>query len=289
MAAHAAVRPFRTLPRALLGVLALAFALQLTAGALRAPPGASQRALPPAPPAALLELAALGEPAVLARLLMLWLQAFDYQPGISVPFRALDYARVEAWLERMLALDATFQSPLLAAARLYGEVADTARQRRMIAFVRRHYAADPARRWPWLAHAVYLARHRLDDLPLALALARELAAAPAAAPLPSWARQMHIFVLADMGELESARVLLGALIASGAVSDPRERWFLGERLAELERQRDAGALDPAPRARAHVGSADPSAEAGPASPAGAATPSSSPPPPSPSPSPRPIE
>ncbi|MEQ8230469.1 MAG: hypothetical protein RLW61_15430 [Gammaproteobacteria bacterium] len=238
MAARAQ-RPFFALPRALFVLLAVSIVLQLAWGVSRPPPASRSDALPPAPPVALLEVAALGEPGVLARLLMLWLQAFDYQAGASLPYAALDYARLEDWLARMLELDPAFQSPLLAASRLYGEVADDARQRRMIDFVRRHYRDDPARRWPWLAHAVYLARHRLDDLPLALALARELAAAPPAAQLPSWARQMHIFVLADMGELESARVLLGGLIESGAVRDPHERWFLGQRLAELERQLEA--------------------------------------------------
>lgn len=231
-----AQRPLGALPRAVPLLLVTSLALQLAWGTLRAGPQAQMRDLPAAPPAAVLEIAALGEPGVLARLLMLWLQAFDDQPGMSVPFRALDYTRLEDWLARLLALDAGFQYPLLAATRVYGEVADPARQRRMIAFVRRAYAADPARRWPWLAHAVYLARHRLDDLDLALSLARELAAAPPGAPLPSWARQMHIFVLADMGELESAKVLLGGLLDSGEIDDPHERWFLSRRLDELERQ-----------------------------------------------------
>ncbi len=235
-----AQRPLGALPRAVPLLLVAAILLQLAWGVLRAGPQAQVRALPAAPPQAVLEVAALGEPGVLARLLMLWLQAFDDQPGISVPFRALDYARLEDWLARLLALDAGFQYPLLAATRVYGEVADPTRQRRMIAFVRRAYAVDPARRWPWLAHAVYLARHRLDDLDLALTLARDLAAAPPAAPLPSWARQMHIFVLADMGELESAKVLLGGLLDSGEIDDPHERWFLSRRLDELERQFDAG-------------------------------------------------
>ena len=230
-----AQRPLGALPALLLASIVL----QVAWGTLRPAPQAQVRALPAAPPQALLEVAALGEPGVLARLLMLWLQAFDDQPGVSVPFRALDYARVADWLARLLELDPGFQYPLLAATRVYGEVADPARQRRMIAFVRRAYAADPGRRWPWLAHAVYLARHRLDDLELALALARELAAAPPSAPLPSWARQMHIFVLADMGELESAKVLLGGLLDSGEITDPHERWFLSRRLDELEHQLDA--------------------------------------------------
>ena len=37
-----------------------------------------------------------------------------------------------------------------------------------------------------------------------------------------------------MGELESAKVLLGGLLDSGQITDPHERWFLSQRLAELE-------------------------------------------------------
>ena len=159
---------------------------------------------------------------------------FDYQPGLSLAFRQLDYGRPEAWLERALALDPGAPIPCSPRHALYGEVADAARQRRMIAFVRRHYADAPERRWPWLAHAVYLAKHRLHDLELALALARDLARLPDTPAIPSWVRQMHIFVLEDLGEVESAKILLGGLLASGEVRDPHERWFLGQRLAELE-------------------------------------------------------
>lgn len=234
--ASRAERPLRAVPLPVLALLGVALAMQLAVGLTRDPPRVTISALPPAPPAAVLEVAALGEPRVLARVLMLWLQAFDYQPGVSLAFAELDYARVGAWLDRMLALDPAFDYPLLAAARLYGEVADAPRQRTMIAFVRRHFRADPARRWPWMAHAVYLARHRLHDDRLALDLARELAAVDANVDMPGWARQMHIFVLEDIGELESARVLLGGLLESGRIEDPHERWFLSRRLDELERR-----------------------------------------------------
>ena len=38
----------------------------------------------------------------------------------------------------------------------------------MLEFVYREFLLDPNRRWPWLAHATVLAKHRLHDLPLAL-------------------------------------------------------------------------------------------------------------------------
>ena len=47
---------------------------------------------------------------------------------------------------------------------------------------------------------------------------------------------MRIFVLEDMGELESAKVLLGGLLASGKIADRHERYFLTERLADIERR-----------------------------------------------------
>jgi hypothetical protein len=40
---------------------------------------------------------------------------------------------------------------------------------------------------------------------------------------------MELFVLEDLGEEEAAKVLLGGLIESGAVSDPNEIRFLSAR------------------------------------------------------------
>ncbi|MEX2480814.1 MAG: hypothetical protein WD928_08135 [Gammaproteobacteria bacterium] len=246
----AAERPVTAVPRAVMVLLALALAAQITIGSVREGPATAVSTLPWPPSVPTLRVVALGEEAVLARLIMLWLQAFDYQPGVSIPFHALDYGRLEAWLERALTLDPGFQYPLLAAVRLYGDVADADRQRRMIAFVRRHFVADPQQRWQWMAHAVYLAKHRLGDLELALALAEELAAAPPDPAIPSWARQMHIFVREDMGEIESAKVLLGGLLESGEITDPHERWFLSQRLHELEARSDDAGTQGKPSSRA---------------------------------------
>lgn len=194
------------------------------------------RALPPPPSLEIARALALGEPLVLSRLIMLWLQAFDTQAGTDIALADLDYARVEAWLQLCLALAPEAQYPLLAASRLYAEIPDPGRARRMLAFVSAAFAQDPARRWPWLAHAVFVARHRLQAPALALHYAHQLAAEPAPG-IPAWARQMEIFVLEDMGEIEAARTLLGGLLASGQITDPHEARFLAARLAALEAPR----------------------------------------------------
>ena len=53
--------------------------------------------------------------------------------------------------------------------------------------------------------------------------------------LPVWARQLEMFILADMNELDSARAVAGALLAGGTINDPNEIAFLEGRLRELER------------------------------------------------------
>jgi hypothetical protein len=185
-------------------------------------------------PVAALRIASLGEPIVASQLLTLYLQAFDNQPGISIPFRELDYGKVEAWLSAILALDPVGQYPLLMACYLYAQVPDEQKRRRMFDFAYREFFKDPNRRWPWLAHAAIMAKHRLKDLSLALDYAQAIAHHATSAEVPSWARQMHLLLLAEMGELESAKTLFGALLASGVIIDPREIHFLQERLKELE-------------------------------------------------------
>ena len=218
-------------------MLAAAFAAQIGWHAWRADPRAEAQALTPAPAVSVLRLAALGEEEALAKLLMLGLQAHDNQPGVSIPFMDLDYARVAGWLDAIIDLDPRANYPLLAAARLYGSTPDPARQRVMFELVYRRFFEDPDRRWPWLAHAAVMARHRLADPALALRYARAVTEHAIGPRVPAWVRSMSVVIAADMGELETARVLLGDLLDSGRVNDPNEIRFLGARLAGVEARR----------------------------------------------------
>jgi len=229
-------RRLSAVPRPVLALLAAGLALQLTWHGMQPPPQAEARALPPPPSTQALRVLALGEPVVLGKLLMLWLQAFDNQPGISIPFQRLDYDRVQAWLARILELDPRGQYPLLAASRLYATVPVEEKQRKMLDFVYRRFLEDPNRRWRWLAHAAIVAKHRLEDLELALKYARAITEKATGPNVPFWARDLSILILEDMGELEAARVLIGGLLDSGLIEDPHELRFLERKLEELERR-----------------------------------------------------
>ena len=216
----------RAVPAWILLLLAASVAAQVALHAAFGPPSLADEALPPAPSARTLRLAAFGETQAAARLGMLYLQAFDLD--------ALDYARLAAWLRALIELDPRGQYPLFAAARIYAEHPDPARARVMLELIHEQFLFDPNRRWPWLAHAALLAKHRLKDLPLARRYAAAIDRHTTAADVPLWARQMEIFILEDMNELEAARIMLGGLLASGRITDPAELGFLKQRLQELE-------------------------------------------------------
>jgi len=225
-------RPLAAVSRAVWLALLITLTLQIVWQALQPKPVAAASALEaPLSPSAL-RVVAGGEPIPLAGLLTIYLQAFDNQPGISIPFRDLDYQRVIQWLRAILELDPDTQYPLLLAAQVYSQVPDLQRERMMLDFVHTEFLRDPNRRWRWLAHASIIAKHRLHDDKLALEYARDIAQlAPAA---PDWARQMHIFILEDLGEVESAKILLGGLLAGGQIKDSHEIHFLLERMKAME-------------------------------------------------------
>lgn len=190
--------------------------------------------LQPPPPLKFLRLASLGEPIGLASALDLYLQAFDTQPGISIPFRQLNYRNITRWLDRISSLDPASGYPFLLASQVYSQVPDPARERIVLDFIFRKFHEDPVHRWRWLAHAAILAKHQLKDTPLALTYARAIAKEANDPSVPSWAKQMQIFLLEDLGRYEAAKVLLGGLLASGTITDEHEIRFLMERLKALE-------------------------------------------------------
>lgn len=232
-------RPLTAVPGWIWLALAACLALQLAWAGMR--PGMLHRAedLPPAPRLVALRLASLGEPEALARLAMLYLQAYDLRGANDVPYQDLDYQRLVAWLGVVLALDPKSEYPLFSAARVYTEVPDPAKARVMLDFIYREYLKDPNHRWQWLVQAALAAKHRLHDLPLALRYADAIDRYTTASDVPLWAKQMRIFILEDMNELQAAKVILGGLLASGAIRDPAELHFLERHLADLE-ARQAG-------------------------------------------------
>ena len=176
----------------------------------------------------------MGEPALVARIAMLYLQSFDYHATNALPYRKFDYVTLSTWLRSIQSLDPLSGYPLFSAARVYAEVADAAKQRVMLDLIYDQFLFDPDRRWPEAAQAAMIAKHRLKDLLFALKFAHAIGSFAKAADVPLWAKQMGLFILEDMNEIDAARIMLGGLIANGQVNDPVEIQFLQRRLKLLE-------------------------------------------------------
>jgi len=230
-------RPLSDVPAWLFVLLSITVAAQIGWQASRKTASTEISDLPPAPSVVLLRIASFGEPEVASRLAMLYLQAYDLRGDNAVPYQRLDYGRLVAWLRVILRTDDRSSYALFSAARIYAEIPDADKCRTVLEYLREAFADAPDRRWHWLAHAALVAKHRLHDLPLALRYARAIDREVRDPSAPLWAKQMQAFILEDMNELEAANVMLGGLIASGRVSDPRELRFLQDRLRQMQRLR----------------------------------------------------
>lgn len=217
-------RALRAVPKALWALLAASLAVQIAWQARQLSHTTAASEPPPAPSVQALRLASFAEPEAAARLLAVYVQSFDLGASDSLI----------AWLRSILALDPRGQYPLFLAARVYGENTDPVRARLALDFVYQQFFIDPDRRWPWLAHAALTAKHRLADLPLARRYASAVQRYAKGPEVPLWAKQMEVFILEDMNELDAARIMLGGMLESGMVHDPAELRFLQQRLRELE-------------------------------------------------------
>jgi hypothetical protein len=226
------LRPLSAVPLWICALLALTLGLQV-AWRLTRPAVGENVELPPPPRPGALRLASFGEEPAAARLAMLYLQSFDNRAANRTPYQKLDYERLIEWLDAIQALDPRSDYPLFSAARIYAENPDPVRSRRMLDYIHDAFLKDPNRRWPALAHAALLAKHRLKDLPLALRYAGAIEQYATDPKVPLWAKQMRIFILEDMSELDAAISLIANLLKSGHIQDPAEIRFLSERLQEL--------------------------------------------------------
>ena len=227
-------RPFVVVPKHVAIIFVLAFATQIWVRASHPLPVPRAVDLPTPPGSNTLAIASFGDPIPLAKMLMLYLQAFDYQSGDRTPFQALDYGKLQAWLTQILRLDPNGQYPLMAASRLYADVPNETKKRQMLEFVYQEFFKDPGRRWRWLAQAAAVAKHELKDLPLARKYAAAIQQNATGEDVPLWAKQMEIFILEDMNELETARIMIGGYIEKGLVKSPGELRMLEQRLKEIE-------------------------------------------------------
>lgn len=226
-------RPVSHVPGGVIIALLLGLALQLSFHFSSEQSQAVARPLPVPLNTDFYRLVSLNDSITAARVLDLWLQSFDTQAGISIPFNQLNYDRVILWLNSILVLDERDTYPMLVASNIYATVNDRQRVRKMLDFIEQRFDQAPALHWRWLAYAAITAKHKLGDLPLALKYANKLSS-EAGDKIPFWAKDLRLVILEDMGQVETVKTLIGGLLSHGEIQDPYEINFLEHRLEDLK-------------------------------------------------------
>ena len=179
---------------------------------------------------------AMGSDRLWSYLLLLKLQLHDNQKGRHVNYRQLDYQVLSQWLKTLSQLNPQSDYPAFLASRVYSQVDDPQKIRKMIDLIDDLFQRNPQQHWRRMTEACLLAKHRLKDLNLALQLAQKVAALPDTFKLPFWARDMQLVLLDELNQNESAQLLISSLLQSGTIKDRDEIHFLQHRLLKIQQK-----------------------------------------------------
>ena len=178
--------------------------------------------VPPAPNVQVASISALGDEQLAYRFYGLMLQNLGNTGGHFRPLKNYNYKRLTPWFETMDRLDPRSDFMPVLAAYYFGGTQNPAQLDHVIPYLRKVGQRDKGEKWRLLAHAVYLARHRQNDMERALKLARELAENESK-NMPEWARTMPATIHLAKGEKERAiDFMLKILKSHGKRLDPGE-------------------------------------------------------------------
>ena len=224
-----------TQARGNLAFLAFVLAAQVLVGYGLLDRRAASEALAPPPSHDVALASALGDGEFFFRKGVLMLANIGVSGGVLVPMKELDYADLTGWFSLLDSFDARSMAVPYLASYWYGFTPNTADSRHVIDYLLARAAIDPQEGWRWRVQAMFLAKHRLEDLDLALAIAQDLAGRddPRA---PFWVAHMPAFILNDMGESEAALILLGGIMESKPDMTDDERAILSEAIERLNQE-----------------------------------------------------
>jgi hypothetical protein len=191
--------------------------------------------VPPVPSKTEVALFSLGDKEWYFRTLAFTLQNAGDSFGRFTPLKDYDYALLYQWFLLLDTLDARSDFVPSIASYYYSQTQNKSDVKYIVRYLEQHAARNPEKKWWWLAQAVYLAKHVLNDKQWALSLAKKLSHVNA--DMPAWARQMPALVYAELGEKEAALVIIKGLLEHPERFSPAElrymKFFIDKRLDDL--------------------------------------------------------
>lgn len=150
---------------------------------------------------------ALGDEQCYFRILAFQLQNAGDSFGRFTALKEYDYRKLYQWFTLLDTLDMRSNYIPALAGYYYSQTQHIPDVKYVIDYLEQHAEKDMYHKWWWMAQAVYLANHKLQDQGRALALAYKLAATPRD-DIPLWVKQMPAFIHEERGETGEALVII---------------------------------------------------------------------------------
>jgi len=186
----------------------------------------------------------LGDRGLAYRISGLVLQNLGNVDGRTVKFEEYDYTELEKWFLSTYALDTQSNYIPTLAAYYYGSTQNKEQLEHVIDFLKIVGAKEQQESWRWLVHGVFLARHKMNDLDLALELSEMLEDHPDP-NVPVWARHMSALVKNARGEKEDAYNIMVAILQSSSKDlQPTEVRFIVDYICQQILDESEAQTDP---------------------------------------------
>lgn len=171
--------------------------------------------VPPAPSVAGALTASLGDKHLAYRIYAMMIQNLGNTGGLDTNLGAYDFETLKEWLMLENMLDPRPDIVPFLAANLYAAAKTTTEFRPLVEYLDVAAGDGEGQKWRWLARAIHIARYKMEDMDLALPLARKLAAFPNP-DMPLWTRQMPAYIMTERGEKQAAYELMVNMLGSSA-------------------------------------------------------------------------
>jgi hypothetical protein len=189
----------------------------------------------PTPPGkAALQALSLGDSESYFRFRTMQLQNFGDNFGRSVSLRFYDYSRLYQWLTLLDTLNSRSNMLPSMATYYFSQTQNPTDIYYMVSYLYAHSKRDVPRKWWWLMQCIYLSLYRVNDIDLAMKVAKPMID-PA---VPAWAQSMVAVVHERRGEMHDALRIMEEIEANAKDITEEDlrfmRYFVEERIQKLE-------------------------------------------------------
>lgn len=157
--------------------------------------------------------------------------------GRFTALRYYDFNKLYHWFSLLDELDARSNMLPSLASYYFAQTQNTADVRYVVDYLYEHAERDIEHKWWWLLQGLYLSMHKLNDMDLALKVAKPLQNDK----VPVWARQMTAVVYEKRGEMDDALRIMESIKENAKdISDSDLKYmtyFVNERLKTLEKEK----------------------------------------------------